>query len=245
MWAVPRKGLTQVTTDEQFTWLPDGGLVAVGQVTRERPQDWLAWHFTHVANLESIVRTGALLSAASAPTRMNVGQISIKRARTAEEIRLPASQYPPSYVSDHVPLYFAGKSPMLFKVCRGHDDYRGGPAPLVFLGFRVGDIAASGCVWCATNANAATSWADYTTDLAGLGEFVDFDVLTTRIWKRTPDAPDRPSRRAAELLVHRRLPLNLLKLVVTQNVAIAQEVSERLASVGLNRAIRARPDMYY
>ncbi len=231
--------------EEMLRWYPDGGLVGIGRVSADHPEDWLAWHFTHISNLDLILEEDALLPSAIARPLTNVGQLSIKQSRKSEPVRLPARAYPPSVVADHIPLYFAAKSPMLFKVCRGHADYQGGAGPLVFLGFRVGDIVDAGCTWCATNANAATSWAEYTQDLEGLGDFVDFEVLTARIWKRTPEEPDRPSRRAAELLVRDRLPLDLLGLVVTQNGPTSHEVSARLASVGLQRSVMVRPDMYY
>lgn len=230
---------------ESYLIIDDGGFVALNAApSRGNPRDWMAWHFTHQSNIPGILADEALLPSLAAKPVTNVGQLSIKHDRERRPVD-PGDGYPASVVSDHVPLYFAAKSPMLFKVCCGHPDYRGGSEPLVFLGFRVGDIVESGCTWCASNANAAASWAQYSRDVDQLGTFVDFDLLTAKLWGHTPDDAGRPARRAAELLVRDRLPIALVRLVVTKTQRVADEMTHAFDTVALAPKVLVRPSMYY
>lgn len=230
---------------ERYQFHDDGGFAADGTLpSPSAPREWLAWHFTHESNIPGILRSGALLPSTLVRPATNVGQLSIKHDRESRQVD-PGAGYPASVVADHVPLYFAAKSPMLYKVCCGHDDYRGGSEPLVFLGFKVGDIVDSGCMWCASNANAAAGWALFTRDVDSLGSFVDFPLLTERMWSRTADDQGRPSRRAAELLVRDRLPIGLLRLVVTKSDRVAAIMKQRFDMLEPKPEVRARPAMYY
>ncbi len=108
---------------------------------------------------------------------------------------------------------------------------------LVFMGMRLGDLEASGLEWVASNANAAMALAEFTTDLDMLGEFADFDLLSAREWFNTPEDPDRMSRRAAEILVHDHVPLDLVSVVVARKegtVADAQQTFEDAGYTHIN-----------
>lgn len=204
----------------------------------------MVWHFTHAANLGAIVQEGALLSATSIDPVVSVANRGVKERR-ASVIVDPDGAYPESVVSDHVPFYIAAKSPMLYVVDRGHPDYEGGCDELVFFGVALGDLADEGVVWCASDQNASTQRVAFSRDLTSLGSFVDFDLLCRRLWRNTPDDPDRMSRRAAEVLVLDRVPLEMVRVVVTKNEMTLARAHGALQTVGGERQYHVVRDLFY
>lgn len=223
---------------------PSGFFSRDGGVARDRPRDWIVWHFTHMDNLSSIVAGGFLLpdSAVSAPT--NVAYSSVKALRAETVVQVDAS-YPAVRVNEHVPFYIAAKSPMLYVVSRGHSEYSGGTGPLVFFGVALGDIIDSGATWCVSDGNAAAAFTRFSRDVDTLGNFVDFDLLCQKMWSKTPDDQDRPSRRAAEALVLGPVPLSMVSVVCCRDQARLDQAKDALKNVGGVRNHWVLPDMYY
>lgn len=230
----------------QLTYLKASGFMAQGGASpsKEAPQAWLAWHFTRIENLEPIVAEGVLLPPSRVEPVVNVANRGVKERRSMIRVQ-PDQNYPNSVVSDHVPFYIAAKSPMLYVVNRGHDDYRGGSNNLVFLGFVIGDLA--NCVenWCVSDQNAATSRVQFSRKLDSLGSFVDFDLLCQEYWNNLPDDPDRQSRRAAEVLVYEVFPIDLIQVVVAKNRETLHRAHSIMSGVGGERQYHVVPELFY
>lgn len=208
--------------------LRDGGFVAHnGGPQIDAPEDWMVWHFTPIDYLAEIIADGCLVCDDGVTTRAgSVANPDVKARR--REMTVSAPNYPRGRsVSSHVPWYIAAKSPMLYVVTRQYP-----PSVvdgLVFLGMNLGDLESSGLDWVASNSNAAQALAEFSSDLGTLGQFVDFDLLGARMWNNTDDDPYRKSRRAAEILVYDRVPLDLVSVVVGRNettVAHARQLFE-------------------
>lgn len=211
--------------------LPDGGFVAHnGGPKRDAPREWMVWHFTRIDYLAEIVGDGRLVCDDDVSARAgSVASADVKARRRLMQV--DATGYPAGRsVSSHVPWYIAAKSPMLYVVSSNFS--RSVVDGLVFLGMRLGDLEASGLEWVASNSNAATALADFSTDLDSLGEFVDFDLLSARMWNNTPDDPDRMSRRAAEVLVYGHVPLELVSVVVARNEQTLERARETFEDAG-------------
>lgn len=228
------------------TYIPHSGFTAgSGAPTRENPEDWYVWHFTHRDNLQAIADAGALLAPSSVDPQTNVADLQVKARRDLVAVT-PDADYPDdTFVRDHVPWYIAAKSPMLFAVCRGHRDYSGGADPLVFLGMRLSDLIASGRTWCASNMNAASFDVDFSREVEQLGSFVDFDLLCAKMWNRTDDDPQRATRRAAEVLVLESVPLELVSAVVARTPSALDAARSTLGTVGGTRDYWNLPQFYY
>ena len=226
-------------------FVPASGFVAHNDGPfKEHPEDWVVWHFTHVANLPAIAAAGVMLPDSAVSAEVNVAYDSVKALRR-EKVVQPDPAYPRSFVSDHVPFYIAARSPMLYVVCR-YGAHGGGAAPLVFLGARLGDIAATpGLTWCASDGNAAAGFTRFSRDLSTLGSFVDYELLCHRDWENTDDDPNRKSRRAAEVLVHGSLPLELITDVACHNDATCAQAQTLLSGVGGVRQYTVKPEIYY
>ena len=185
----------------------------------------------HKNNLRDICAAGRLLpSSIVFPTR-SVANQAVKDRRTYYVT--PDHHYPTSTVSDHVPFYVAAKSPMVYAVTSpGEQAYKAPSEDLVFLGAVLGDIDEAGLTWCVSNGNAASGYTDYSRDLGGLGDFVDFELLQQRIWRNTPDDPYRQGRRAAECLVLGEVPLDLISVVIARTEGSLEYAGSLLSGVG-------------
>lgn len=171
-------------------------------------------------------------------------RVASKSARTwAVE---PDPDYPKSTVHEHVPFYLAAKSPMLFVVTRSGDEaYRAKSSDLLFLGVALGDVIDSGATWCVSDGNAATAYTQFSRDLDSLGNFVYFDLLCQRMWNNTADDSNRQGRRAAELLVSKEVPLELVSVVLTRNQPELGYARECFRAVSGPRQYHAMTAVFY
>ncbi|WP_292789938.1 DUF4433 domain-containing protein [Microbacterium sp. UBA7513] len=190
----------------------------------------MVWHFTRLDYLAEIVADGHLVCDDHVTPRLgSVASADVKARRRMMLVQ--AINYAEGRpVSSHVPWYIAAKSPMLYVVSKNFE--RDVVDGLVFMGMRLGDLEASGLEWVASNANAAMALAEFTTDLDSLGQFVDFDLLSAREWFKTPEDPDRMSRRAAEVLVYDRVPLDLVSVVVARNEGTVADARRTFEDAG-------------
>ncbi len=210
----------------------------------------LLYHFTHVDNLPAILDTGALISdrrAPAGPVVTDVGDTDIKgRRRTCV---VPVG--PGGCVDEYVPLYFAPRSPTMYRIACDHRDripgrYPGGDHPLVYLVTSVERLLSAGLPWAASDGNCASPVTRYTATVADLAHHVDWPLMREQYWRNTPDDSDRMRRRMAEFLVHGRLPLDQLLGLATQSEVLAAQ-SRRLAdsSGRTDVRVKVRSDWYF
>ena len=215
----------------------------------EHPET-LVHHFTHVDNVPALLAAGALIADSDLPRTApaaDVGDPGVKSARRRRPVPIP----PGGVVADYVPLYFAPRSPMLYRIACDHRDgiadrYSAGQDPLVYLVSSIERIAAGGATWLATDGNAAAAVSHFTDALDGLADFIDWPLMTKKIWANDAADPDRQRRRMAELLVHRRLPLSALIGFATRTPATERRLRTSLAAAGrAGDYVAVRRDWYY
>jgi ssDNA thymidine ADP-ribosyltransferase, DarT len=209
---------------------------------------WIV-HFTHVDNLPGIVAEGRLVCdgvACRGLTRTEVGDVRIKEARRRRAVGVD----PGGCVGDYVPFYFGPRSPMMYRIAADCRDsisgrYPDGDRPLVYFATTVGAVVDDGLGWVATDGNAATATSRFTSVLDELDGMVDWPLMTAPMWNNTPEDPDRQRRRMAEFLVHRELPLPLVRRVVAYSDSYADRARLALAGHDLSNRVFVRPDWYY
>ena len=209
---------------------------------------WL-YHFTHIDNLASIRTTGYLscdVSARGGLTATEVGAADIKERRRRRIVPIA----PGGRVGDYVPFYFAHRSPMLYRIacdCRDAvpDRYQGGDRPLIYLVTTVGDVIGEALRWVATDGNAVTATTEFTSDLGSLERLVDWPLMKAERWNNTEEDPDRQRRRLAEFLVHRRVPVSLIRWIATYDDNYKAQVKAMMRSERLADRLITRPDWYY
>lgn len=209
------------------------------------------FHFTDFRNLDSIFRTGALLSEADLPRVTEV--VRHVDPRVVEGRRNRAIPIEPGgELTDYVPFYFAAKSPMLYRVATGVN-VTNGMTPQDNLAFFVLDLGDSpqGVLdsrqVLVTSGHALSEFAEFrTATRANIEDLVDFEVINAFMWRNTPEDPHRMHRRQAEILVHRQVPLasSFISLAVNSESAL-NRTHDMLRNHGLDIQCRIQPDLFY
>ncbi|MFI7606706.1 DUF4433 domain-containing protein [Micromonospora sp. NPDC049366] len=214
-----------------------------------RPEPTLIMHFTHIDNLPGILKAGKLFSDSGVGSQLatNVGAAEIK-ARRRQRI-VPCT--PGGVVADYVPFYLAPRSPMMYRIACDHRDgkpgcYPGGDDPLVYLVSSVERVDAAGLDWVASDGNCSVGLTSFSARLDDLAALIDWPLLRARVWKDIPEDMDRMRRRAAEFLVHREFPLNLVIGYAVRTDERQEQVKQLLRDAGMIEPyVRVRPDWYY
>ncbi len=183
------------------------------------------FHMTTVERLPAILasnelRCDALLDGLELPGN------SIAHSHLKDRRRdTPVDAAPGGMIADYVPFYFAPRSPMLYA------NYMGGVAGrpagedgIVYLVSTCERVAAVAEVVIANRCSYRR--ADFSAGLARLEDpyFLDWDVLFDSDFRDQPNDTGRKDRRQAELLAHRRVPMNAL-------LGVAAKTSEDLVAV--------------
>lgn len=229
---------------EELGIFEDGGFVAVnGDPRADAPRDWMVWHFTPTENLPGLIAEGGLCCDDDAPEQTgSVANQDVKAGRRARVVA--ADGYPLGrMVSSHVPFYIAARSPMLYVVERNNT-----PAKLdslVFLGVRIGDVIDAGLEWVASDGNARADITRFSTDIDNLGTFIDFDLMKGKWWNNVPDDMDRMRRRAAEFLVHSKVPLSVVSHVIARTDDTLNTARQALTAAGNDHIDYHRSGQFY
>ncbi|SCF44415.1 protein of unknown function (DUF4433) [Micromonospora matsumotoense] len=206
-------------------------------------------HFTHVDNLPAILAARRLVADSVVGERLvtNVGSTPIKANRRTKPVPCP----PGGFVADYVPFYFAPRSPMMYRIAKDHESgkpdlYPGGDDPLVYLVSSVDRLQEAGLAWVASDGNCAATITRFSGRLEDLVHLVDWMLMREKVWNDTPENRDRMRRRAAELLVHREFPLELVIGYAVRTTARETQLRRLLRSAGIiNPYVVVRPDWYY
>ena len=219
--------------------VPNGGFAGrIAQPNKEQPHDWYVWHFTKLENLPGILDVGEILSDDLVPGHASITNRDIRDRRKTKLVTQATYANAPA-VSSHVPWYLNSRSPTHYATSNHRDE-------IVFLGLNLGDLINSNLHWCASDGNAAVGTTDFTDIVANLGTFIDFDLMVNKWWKATTEDPDRKTRRAAEILVYERVPLDLVTVAACRLPFTTQGVQQMLAPFNYTQ-IQALtvPELFY
>ncbi len=201
-------------------------------------------HFTHIDNLAQIVAGGELYSDAlvGARLRTEVGDRGIKAARRSNRVNCGVGGHP----ADYVPFYFAPRSPMMYRIAVGSvEQYQDGQDHLIYLVTTIDDVVRTGLRWVFSNGNCGSPTTEYFDELELLDTAVDWDLQEAVMWNATADDPNRATRRAAEFLVHQRVPWRTIRWLVTRTDATASATEAILCRAGSSLRVVVRPEWYY
>lgn len=202
-------------------------------------------HFTRVEHLRQVANHGLVADRVATERgllEIEVGNPGIKALRRAVTVKVP----PGGYVGDYAPFYFAPRSPMLYSIYRGNvPTYTGGCADLVYLITTVETLLEAARPLVFTDRNAALSYAKHSRDVADLESMIDWQLMEQRIWRNTPDEPDRMERRMAECLVHEVVPWKCFLEIAVANGACASQAEAVLTRLSLKPTISVRPEWYF
>ena len=153
---------------------------------------------------------------------------------------------PGGMVGDYVPFYFAPRSPMLFSIKCGNVD---GVSPdqrrLVYLVSSTEATCDAGLSCVLTDGNAGAAFTAFSDDPSDVTAMIDWPLMKARIWRNTPEDPDRRRRRMAEWLVHEAVPLELISAMAVINAKVREYVAVLADTHGCSPTIAIRPGWYF
>lgn len=187
---------------------------------------WLL-HFTHACHLDSIQQEGLVCdSAVGGRLTCEAGEPSIKARRRLRPVHVG----PRGVVADYVPFYFAPRSPMLYSINAGNvPSYVGQQRDLIYLCTTVQRLLAHEVQLVMSDRNASLAYAKFamSPDEWYAEEFIDWRLMSERIWRDDDEHPNRKERRMAECLAHRSVPWEAVRVIGTYD----QEQADAIAAI--------------
>lgn len=179
-------------------------------------------------------------SGISDPNFVQIGLPDLIQKRNTRPVRIP----PGGMLDDYIPFYFGTHSAMLYNIHTGYGVKQVHQKDMVYLVSSVQRLSANNVAFLFTDRHAYVANARYSGNVADLSG-LDWDLINGRDFKRDPNRPDKLDRRAAELLVHRHMPVAALGAVACYNGAVRQTIEDAAIAVGVNMTVLVRQDWYF
>ena len=203
--------------------------------------------FTHVDNLDTIIRRGGLHAPNHVPDDglpyRFCHDAEVHGARAAVDITVG----PRGTIHDYVPFYFGYLSPMMLKLKTGRvPGYTEGQQPLIYLVSSVQAVEAAGLKFAFSDGHGLAGFTAWFDDLGQL-DAVDWQVVYLRYWRDDLSDMDRERKKQAEFLVHQCCPWSLIHEIVVIDSTTQQRVETIQAGfpAGQRRVVRIDRNWYY
>lgn len=174
------------------------------------------FHFTHIENLESILKN-RLLSINEKDelgiTHTDISSETIQHRRSIMNVTCP----PGGKVHDYVPFYFASTNPMLLGILNRKNIDQ----PLViYFAVSIEKLSESNVIFtdASANTNEPPNFYNNPKDLDKL----DWDAIDSRKWGSSDD--DERHRRMSEVLIYNVVPFDWFEAIIVYNKYAKKEV---------------------
>ncbi|OPY16697.1 MAG: HD domain protein [Methanomethylovorans sp. PtaU1.Bin073] len=201
------------------------------------------YHFTHIENLDSILKHGLLSQ--NEKSKLGINHKDISRQRIQEKrSNTIITCGPGGSVHDYVPLFFCKKSPMLSSVIYNK---KADQKCIIYLEFPIQIMDKYEMVFSDRSANEALNPKFY-DDTSNI-KMLNWEVIDTSKWNDEYDIPGQTpiaQQKQCEALFYKKLSLSSLKKVVVFNEEARKNVCSLFASNGYDVPfITVEPDDYY
>ena len=153
-------------------------------------------------------------------------------------------------IGEHVSFYFAGHSPMLYKIHTGYGVPQEHQRDIVYICCKLDSLVGLGLPYLFTDGQANTSRASgRTQEYAELKDLekLDWNVIPLQFWRDTEEDRDRERKKQAEFLIKGHVPVASFQGIYTFDAARQLDVQQLLHERGLS--IRVKEDtnrnLYY
>jgi hypothetical protein len=187
----------------------------------EKYRDRYFFHFTHLENLDSIVKNGVLCTNSKNEKRIehvNVAAQTIQARRSTMEV--PCE--PNGTVHDYVPFYLCSTNPMFLSLVNQKNVDQ---ALVIFFAISINYVARDNVVFTSASANTGSP-PDFFSNPEDL-RHLDWELIGIKKWARGAD--DELHRRMAEVLVYKNVPVTDLEYIVVWNESIKNQVESIFA----------------
>lgn len=183
------------------------------------------YHFTHISNLDSILKHGLLCTnkkIAGSLSHKNIALASIQERRS----NMAISCGPKKTVHDYVPFYFTGVNPMLLGLVNSKNIDQ---QQIIHFVVSLSNVTSLKFVFTDASANT-TIPPNFYDDLKDLKN-LDWNAIDNRKWSSSNSA--EMHRRMAEMLIYENLPIKSVTKIVVWNDGIKKNVEEIFKSNGV------------
>ncbi|WP_081933887.1 DUF4433 domain-containing protein [Massilia sp. 9096] len=199
------------------------------------------YHITDVANLQSIIDEGALLSdaamRASGKDVTEIGYATIKWRRL-NTYRVDCCEG--RFVGEFVPFYFCPRSPMLFTINKGNTGRPPGcQTTILHLVSNVNRAWSLQQPWAISDGNAGAAYTTFSNATDAL-EHVAWEVVRSDAW-----SGDRMNKKATEFLIEKSFPVDSLLGIGVHNEKIAAQVNKILVKNNIDLRVIVKKDWYF
>ena len=183
------------------------------------------YHFTHIENLESIVKNGLL-------STNKKNELGLKHTDVASETiqhrrsEMDVTCSPNGKVHDYVPFYFTTTNPMLLSLT----NHKNIDQPfIIFIAISIEKIVEDGVVFtdASANTNEPPNFYNNPDDLDKL----DWDAINKTKWGSSSD--DERHKRMAEVLIYEQVPFDWIDSIIVWNESFKNETTKIFKNNGL------------
>lgn len=208
------------------------------------PDPCRVYRIVHFDNLEAIIQQrgmwcGSEMAARGLPYKQ-IGLQGLTTDRKNKEV--PCG--PKGCLTDYVPFHFCPRSIMLYQIHTGRSDYKEGQEPILHFVTTVQKLEQLNVPFVFTDCHAKTAYAQFFDDRRELVE-LDWPTIASDSFGRTPDDPDRPYRKEAELLAHRFVPLAAILGIGVHSQRWKEDCDRLLQQAGISLRVQVHPRWYY
>ncbi len=174
------------------------------------------FHFTHIENLDSIVKNGILCTNKKDElgiTHLDVASETIQERRSTMKVTCD----PKGKVHDYVPCYFCSMNPMFLALVNSKNIDQ---QMMIFFAFKIDKLLTENVVFTDASANTVSP-PNFYNDPIDLDK-LDWKAIESKKWSNKDD--DERHRRMAEVLFLEKIPVNFIDSIVVWNDDIKKSV---------------------
>ena len=205
-------------------------------------QKALIFRITHVSNVAWILDNGLHCSNStrSDPNYIPIGNSELIARRTKRTVPIA----PGGTLSDYIPFYFTPYSPMLLNIKTGYNGITKRPMDeIAIIVSSLRDLESEGLRFVFTDRHAYLETAEFYSNLEDL-DSIDWAIIQARDFQRDPDDPGKFERYQAEALVHKRIPVNVVKGIVFHCEEQQRKIEKKCDSLRSKVEVLCKPGWY-
>ncbi len=200
----------------------------------------LVFRIIPIQNLRFILQNGLYCKNANiiSPDYVSIGSREIIDRRDTVAVKC----FTGTVVNDFVPFYFSVRTPMLYNIVTGHAVPAKPQEEIIYLCFKLEDLATDDYQWCFTEGNAADKITRFFTDLNDLEQLDWHSIITNDFRANNADGDeDRIRKKHSEFLVKNHVPVELLKGIVVMNEKTRRQVQDVLDQLDFKVSVHINP----
>lgn len=176
------------------------------------------YHFTHIDNLNSIIKNGLLSTNRKIEKglkHVNIASEEIQQRRS----EMTVSCFPQGKIHDYVPFYFTARNPMLLSVLNRKNIDQ---PQIVYIAVSIDRLLDKNVIFTDASANTVIPPCFY-NDPIHLDK-LDWNLINSSKW--TVSTSDELHSRMAEVLIFTEMPINWIDAIIVYNESSKNVVEE-------------------